>query len=67
MICPTTNAEQTQFTYRGITVNRSAAGSKMERWAAEIRRGRGYEFVRAESVAEMRQQIDAALARRPAD
>ena len=67
MIYPTSNTEQMQFVYRGITASRALNGAKPPHWTAEIRRGRGYEFLRAESVAVMRQQIDASLARQATD
>jgi len=53
--------EAEQFTYRGITANRSPHGSKLARWTAEIRRDRTFEFLRADSAAEMRNRMDAAL------
>jgi len=64
---PETAARSTvdQFTYRKIVVMRSAEGSRLPRWIAEIRRGRTYEFIRAEAADEMRRKIDEALARSP--
>jgi hypothetical protein len=67
MVCHKPHLESSVFAYRGITATRSSDNSQPLRWIAEIRRERGYEFVRADSMAEMRQRIDASLARRAAD
>jgi hypothetical protein len=55
--------ERYKFVYRGVTVYWSPRGSSMTGWTAEIPRDRAFEFLRAETAAELLKRIDGALAR----
>jgi hypothetical protein len=51
------------FVHRGVTAYQSADESHPVRWAAEIKRDRAFEFIRAETAADLVKKIDKALER----